>query len=259
MLIDFFKYHGAGNDFIIIEDKNNISLTLNEHNIAHLCDRHFGIGADGIMLLQPSSKYDFKMKYYNSDGKEGTMCGNGGRCIVAFANKLNLIDKTTEFEAIDGIHKATISGNTISLKMIDVNDYDENDGNYIINTGSPHYISFQRNISDLNLIEKAHKIRYNEKFKNEGINVNFVSINEDEIQLRTYERGVENETLACGTGAVATAIATFISGKSMNSNLGINVKGGLLNVSFDTTDNIHFTNIWLRGSAEFVFKGKILL
>ncbi len=255
MLINFYKYHGAGNDFIIVNNLDE-KLTFAADTIKHLCDRHFGIGADGFMELLPSGKNDFAMRYYNSDGKEGTMCGNGGRCIVAFAKKIGIIKKKAVFDAIDGTHKATIEPDgTISLKMNDVESYTLKGKNiFITNTGSPHYVKFTENINELDVVKEGRKIRYSEAFP-EGINVNFVEINNGIIRMRTYERGVEDETLACGTGTVAVAIASNII-KQINPPIEIHARGGVLHVDFET-DGRNFKNIILRGPATFVFEGVI--
>ncbi len=255
MFINFYKYHGAGNDFIIVNNLDE-KLTLSPQAIKYLCDRHFGIGADGFMELLPSRKNDFAMRYYNSDGKEGTMCGNGGRCIVAFAQKIGIIQKKAIFDAIDGTHKATIeTDKTISLKMNDVNSYQLKGKNiFITDTGSPHYVQFTENINAIDVIEEGRKIRYSEAFP-DGINVNFVEIKNDKIYMRTYERGVENETLACGTGTVAVAIAAHIL-KQITPPIEIHARGGILQVNFETNGR-NFKDIILRGPATFVFEGVI--
>jgi diaminopimelate epimerase len=256
MKLHFYKYHGAGNDFIII---NNLKkeITLSQEQIKFLCDRHFGIGADGFMELLPSENYDFAMKYYNADGAEGTMCGNGGRCIVAFASMQNIIKTTTTFEAIDGIHKATLhSRDDIELKMNDVNNYEIRKNKFIVDTGSPHIVIFTKEIDNIDVYNEGRKIRYSKEFP-QGINVNFAEIKDEKIFMRTYERGVENETLACGTGTVATAIAANILHK-VEPPVNITARGGNLSVSFRKIEN-KFTDIWLRGPAKFVFEGDTLL
>ena len=256
MKLHFYKYHGAGNDFIIINNLDK-KISLSKEQINFLCDRHFGIGADGFMELLPSDSHDFAMKYYNSDGAEGTMCGNGGRCIVAFAKKTGLIGTTTEFEAIDGVHKAILhSFDDIELKMNDVTDYKTSGNEFVADTGSPHIVIFTDNIDDIDVIAEGRKIRYSDRFP-EGINVNFVEIKNGQIFMRTYERGVEDETLACGTGTVATAIAANVL-FGMESPVNINARGGKLSVKFNKTSN-GFTDIRLRGPATFVFEGEIML
>jgi diaminopimelate epimerase len=259
MLINFYKYQGAGNDFVLLDNRTGRYNQLNDSVIKKLCDRHFGIGADGLMLLSISDKYDFSMKYFNSDGNESTMCGNGGRCIVRFANELNIIDKKTTFIAIDGIHEAELlENNNISLKMNDVNSIKLSEEGYILNTGSPHLVIFTENIEKINILDEARKIRYSEKYKKEGININFVHIDNNKIYSRTYERGVENETLACGTGAVAIALAYHHKNNTTgNRKYIINTLGGILNVRFENPDNQLFNNIYLIGPAKNVYRGKI--
>ena len=255
MLLKFYKYHGTGNDFIIINNLDK-KIKLTNDTVKKMCKRHFGIGADGLMELLPSNNYDFAMKYYNSDGNEGTMCGNGGRCITAFAKKIGLISKTTTFEAIDGTHTAIIENdNNVSLKMNDVETYQKKSNNiFVLNTGSPHYVKFVKNLQDLDVINEGRKIRYSKEFKN-GINVNFVEIVENQIYMRTYERGVENETLSCGTGTIAVAIVAYLLNK-IPLPIKVNARGGTLYVDFQSNNNI-FKNIFLKGPAEFVFEGSI--
>jgi diaminopimelate epimerase len=257
MKIKFYKYHGAGNDFIIIDNRKT-DIKLSREEIALFCDRRFGAGADGLMLLNQSSSCDFSMNYYNADGGEASMCGNGGRCIVAFANFLKIIDKKTTFEAIDGLHHANINSinNTnydISLQMIDVEEVRKTGNNYFLNTGVPHHIEFVNDIQKVNIDKDGREIRYSEKYKsNGGANVNFVEENSDFIKIRTYERGVEGETLACGTGATAAAIAYAIKNNLSNNEIKVKALGGELRISFDNTNN-SFSNIILSGPAKFVY------
>lgn len=255
MALEFFKYHGAGNDFIIFDNRNQ-KFNLNQEQISFLCHRQFGIGADGIMLLNKSKKYDFSMHYYNSDGAEGTMCGNGGRCIVAFAKMLNLIVDITEFEAIDGVHIAEIfDDSTIKLKMNDVNNVTEINGDFILDTGSPHFVRFIEDVEKLEVFSLGREIRNRKEFLPKGINVNFVEkIDESKIYVRTYERGVENETLSCGTGVTAASLAMSVL--NGNTEFEIKTNGGTLKTSFVKGKN-GFENIWLQGPAQFVFKGII--
>ncbi|MCK5169188.1 MAG: diaminopimelate epimerase [Bacteroidales bacterium] len=259
MKVNFYKYQGTGNNFIIFDDrKNNISLS--ELQINQLCDRRFGIGADGLMLLENHPNLDFNMKYFNADGKESTMCGNGGRCLVAFAKSLNLIDKKANFNAIDGVHKATVNeNNSISLQMQDVNDVKIVNTNYFLNTGSPHYVSFRDDIKNIDVYNRGREIRYSAEFSPEGTNVNFVEFQNDKLFVRTYERGVENETLSCGTGVTASAISASMYSDSDKNSYDIITKGGYLNVSFKKQDSNTFSNIWLTGPATFVFKGEIYI
>lgn len=260
-MLHFYKYHGTGNDFIII-NLTNQSLGLSTEQIAFLCDRHKGIGADGLMMLLPSEVYDFKMKYYNSDGHEGSMCGNGGRCMLAFAHDMGIIKDRYHFIAVDGEHEGRILSNdaiekVVELKMSDVMNIKMIKNHFEIDTGSPHYIEFRKDIEDMDTYAEGKSIRYSPPYKEEGINVNFVVENENQLSVRTYERGVENETLACGTGVTAAAIASAIRQDLMYKNFDINVLGGMLNVRFNSEDARKFTNIYLTGPTVFVFEGTI--
>ena len=258
MEITFDKYEGTGNDFVMIDNRNDFFPKNDIKLIAQLCDRRFGIGADGLILLENDSNSEFKMVYYNSDGNQSTMCGNGGRCIVAYAKKLNIIKSSATFMAIDGIHYATVSEeNSVSLQMKDVN-FVKLEPNYsFLDTGSPHHIEMVSKISTIDVQSKGAAIRYSAIYDPAGTNVNFVEqINEDIFSIRTYERGVEDETLSCGTGATAVAIAMNFSGKTNSNNITINVQGGKLEVSFDKNDS-HYSNVCLKGPATFVFQGKI--
>ena len=254
MIINFFKYHGTGNDFIIIDNRNK-KFTIDNNIIQKMCDRRFGIGADGLMLLEENTNTDFKMIYFNADGFEGTMCGNGGRCIVAFANKIGVIKNKTKFIAVDGIHYAKINNNLISLKMSDLNRIDKIDNDYFLNTGSPHYVKFINKIEDIDIYNDGKKIRNSFLFKNKGTNVNFAELKNNIIKVGTYERGVEDETFSCGTGVTAVAICAFLELKKTKNNFNIETKGGKLNVKFENKEN-YFSNIWLTGPATFVYKGK---
>lgn len=255
----FYKYQGAGNDFVMIDNR---SLTFPKNNtelIRNLCDRRFGIGGDGLILLEPSKKYDFKMVYFNADGNEGSMCGNGGRCIVRFAEQLQIITQKTTFEATDGVHFATLSSKTVSLEMIEVNEVTTFKTHCFLNTGSPHHVEFCDNLKDKNIKKIGADIRYGAPYFKEGTNVNFAEqINTNTFDIRTYERGVEDETLACGTGATAVAIAAYKSKKTSAKEIYINALGGKLKISFDENNGL-FSNVFLTGEATFVFKGSIAL
>ncbi|MSP85255.1 MAG: diaminopimelate epimerase [Flavobacteriaceae bacterium] len=258
MEINFYKYEGTGNDFVLIDNRIDIFPKDNIKLIAHLCDRRFGIGCDGLILLENDANSDFKMVYFNSDGNQSTMCGNGGRCLMAFANKLQIIDKSASFMAIDGLHYAKISENGIvSLQMKNV-DMVINSTDYVfLDTGSPHHVQLVSDLIHLNVKEKGAAIRYGDLYGSLGTNVNFVKqINPDTFSIRTYERGVEDETLSCGTGAAAVAIAMKTIGKTTSNDIKINVEGGNLEVSFDNYDG-KFSNIFLKGPASYVFEGKI--
>ncbi len=257
MKIPFLKYQGTGNDFILIDNR---SLNYNNLDVAKLCHPKFGIGADGLMLLQNTEGYDFEMVYYNSDGNISTMCGNGGRCIVDFAKSLNVFTgEKTLFKAIDGAHDAVWSNAEVQLKMQDVANVQLFEKDYILNTGSPHYVVFVQNIDTLNIVEMAKAIRYNETYKAEGINVNFVEIiNPLAIKVRTYERGVENETLSCGTGVTACAIALSkkLNFAPNNYTIETHTPGGILKINF-TQNQTTYTNVWLCGVATRVFEGEM--
>lgn len=260
MELHFHKYQGTGNDFVLIENLSG-NIQLSNEQVKFICNRRFGIGADGLMLLENEPGYDFKMIYYNSDGNLSSMCGNGGRCITAFAKKLNLIVSKCTFLAIDGPHEATINENNIvSLKMQDVKSIEEGNDYYYLNTGSPHYVKFVENLKEFDVYNQGKAIRYNDRFAIDGTNVNFIEKSEDSLFVRTYERGVENETFSCGTGVTAAALVAAISGKSTNKNhCQIKTLGGNLEVSFDKVLEQNFYNIRLIGPANFVYSGTILL
>jgi diaminopimelate epimerase len=258
MQIEFYKYQGTGNDFVMIDNRSNFFPKDNIQLIARLCDRRFGIGGDGLILLENDTETDFKMVYYNSDGNQSSMCGNGGRCLVAFAKKLNVIQDNTTFIATDGVHHASVADNGIvSLQMIDVPEVKITPDYVFMNTGSPHHIQLVEDLEHYNVKENGASIRYGELYGKQGSNINFVKkIDETTFSLRTYERGVEDETLACGTGATAVAIAMNVLGETKANSIDLNVEGGKLVVSFDKKDG-KFTNVFLKGPAEFVFKGTI--
>lgn len=255
MEIQFYKYQGTGNDFIILDNRKQDYSNLSKDQILKLCDRNFGIGADGLMLLNPHAHYDFEMKYYNSDGNESSMCGNGGRCICAFAKKIGIIENKTHFIAIDGEHYATLEDDIIALQMKNVEEIKHQNNFFQLNTGSPHYVSFVSHLDDLDIKKEGALIRYSPLFKEEGINVNFVEeITNQSIKVRTYERGVEDETLSCGTGVTACALVQMML--TQNTIIEVHTLGGNLNVMAET-NAAGFRNIWLRGAAQFVFEGKI--
>ncbi|NPA67973.1 MAG: diaminopimelate epimerase [Chlorobi bacterium] len=253
----FFKYTGAGNDFIIINSFNK-DIEIPENEIKFLCNRRFGIGADGLMLLKKHPEFDFEMLYYNSDGSGSTMCGNGGRCIVAFAKKIGIIHDYAKFIASDGIHEAFILENgTVNLKMTDVEDINTYRKDFICDTGSPHYIRFVDDVKKINVFSEGREIRFSEMFVKKGINVNFIETKDvNVLNIRTYERGVESETLACGTGAVASALAYAKKQNIENGEIILNAKGGTLKINFEKSGS-KYVNIWLSGPADFVFEGDI--
>jgi diaminopimelate epimerase len=258
MELEFYKYQGTGNDFVMIDNRSSTFPKENTQLVAHLCDRRFGIGADGLILLDTDATTDFRMVYYNSDGNLSSMCGNGGRCLVAFAKKLNVIQNETTFVATDGLHYATVGADGIvSLQMIDVAEIKNTQDYSFLNTGSPHHVQIVEDLQHFNVKENGAAIRYGNLYGQAGSNINFVKkIDETTFSLRTYERGVEDETLACGTGATAVAIAMNATGQTNSNEINLNVEGGKLAVSFDKV-NEKYTNVFLKGPAEFVFKGTI--
>jgi len=257
MNLIFYKYQGTGNDFVLVDNRQEIFDKNNTKLIARLCDRKFGVGADGFILLENSEISDFKMVYYNADGKTSTMCGNGGRCLVAFAKLLGIITQNTSFEAIDGLHEASIEYDIVSLKMIDVEAIDEFEDHIFLDSGSPHHITFVKNVSDVNVKITGRKLRYGAPYFEEGSNINFVEQTDtNAFKVRTYERGVENETLSCGTGVTAVAIASHKARKTASNHVVLNTPGGRLEVSFETHNN-SYKNVFLKGAATLVFKGTI--
>lgn len=258
--MQFHKFQGTGNDFIIIDNRNLGFNRADNALVAKLCDRRFGIGADGLMLLQNKISYDFEMVYYNSDGNESSMCGNGGRCIVEFARSLGLVKEKAHFFATDGEHEAIVNNGFVSLKMNDVKNIEMNAGFAFLNTGSPHYVKFVDDVNLFNVFEEGKKIRYSERFKEEGTNVNFVEKHNNELFVRTYERGVEGETLSCGTGVTAAALVASLRNVSTAQDYcDIITLGGNLLVKFNRNPDNSFTDVWLEGPATFVFKGEIMI
>ncbi len=260
MIIQFHKYQGTGNDFIILDNRENLYGSLTPEQVYFLCDRRFGIGADGLMLLQNQPGYDFEMVYYNADGNPGSMCGNGGRCMVKFAYSIGIEKMSYHFLAVDGPHEAEIDHDgLVSLKMKDIDRVKEYHGDFILDTGSPHYVKMVSDVKGLDVFRKGKEIRNSNNFSRDGINVNFVStLNDDEIYVRTYERGVENETLSCGTGVTAAAVICYHNENGYND-VTVHTPGGKLSVEYDRHDDDHYDNIWLTGPAVKVFEGKITL
>jgi len=258
MTIQFQKYQGTGNDFIILDNRKKIYNSITPRQVNFLCDRRFGIGADGLMLMQEHSGYDFEMVYYNADGNPGSMCGNGGRCMVKFAYSIGIEKMTYRFLAVDGPHEAEIDHEgLVSLKMKDVEKVKEYHGDFILDTGSPHYVKMVTDVKGLDVFRKGKEIRNSNNFIKEGINVNFVaSLSDDEIYVRTYERGVENETLSCGTGVTAAAVICYHNENGFND-VTVHTPGGKLSVEYDRHNDEHYDNIWLTGPAVKVFEGMI--
>ena len=262
MKLTFAKYQGTGNDFILIDNRSgDLEKELSREQIAHMCDRRFGIGADGLMLLSPDEEVDFRMIYYNSDGGESTMCGNGGRCLVAFAHRVGLVRERYRFRAVDGMHEAILENGNVSLTMMRPQGFRKLvEGAFWIDTGSPHYVSFaQMPVAEVDVVEEGKSIRYREDFASiGGTNVNFVNqLGPQHLRVRTYERGVENETLSCGTGVTACAYVELLLAENKNgTEVSLETPGGKLSVSvenFGKEDEV----VWLKGPATFVFEGVI--
>jgi diaminopimelate epimerase len=260
MLVHFSKYHGTGNDFIMIDGRRQDCSSLDMKLIHRLCDRRFGVGGDGLILLEESLSSDFTMRYFNADGREGSMCGNGGRCITAFAHKLGIISRQTTFEGNDGKHTASIdSGGLIRLKLVDVKKVERLEDGFLLDTGSPHFVQFIDKLDELDVQRKGAEIRHQSRFGLEGVNVNFVESGKTtgNIAVRTFERGVEDETWSCGTGVSAAAISAGIHLGSDNLSFQIRTRGGSLQVDFRTNDQKEFTDIFLTGPASHVYDGTI--
>lgn len=260
MTVKFHKYQGTGNDFILIDNRSyGLSRDMKD-KFAALCHRRFGIGADGIILLQEVAGYDFEMVYFNSDGGESTMCGNGGRCIVRFAYDIGAAGSKCTFLAIDGPHEGEIHNDgTVSLLMKNVEYIEQLTDSFILNTGSPHFVCFTNEVGKMDIVKHARQIRYNDRFSAEGINVNFAEkISANEIFVRTYERGVEDETYSCGTGVVASSIALAHRSGIAVGEVKIQTPGGPLSVSFSSSGGT-YSSIYLKGGAEAVFTGEVKL
>ncbi|MEZ5197782.1 MAG: diaminopimelate epimerase [Bacteroidales bacterium] len=260
MKIQFSKYHGAGNDFILI-DNRKLQFSPEENKIARLCNRRLGAGADGLILLSDSISHNFEMKYYNSDGREGTMCGNGGRCVTSFAKDLGIITDKAEFSAIDGTHESVVLQfedhfSNISVKLNDVSEIIQKEEYFLIDTGSPHYVRFVNKVDRINVFEEGKRIRWEQEFQPTGVNVNFVELNDDRLIVRTFERGVEDVTLSCGTGVTASAIAASVLLGNGKTHFNIDTYGGRLDVRFQVKNKL-YTNVWLTGPVTKVFHGII--
>ena len=257
MQIIFYKYQGTGNDFVMIDNRLLNFPKQNTKLINFLCDRKFGVGADGLILLENDATLDFKMVYFNADGNESSMCGNGGRCLVAFARQLGVIKDKAVFEAIDGLHHASIEGDIVKLQMVNVDTVECYDNHVFLNTGSPHHVQFESDIQDFDIKSEGSKIRYGAPYHAEGSNVNFVKkLSKETFRVRTYERGVEDETLSCGTGVTAVAIAMHVLGETKQKQVKLHVEGGELQVCFNEQDGAYH-DVWLIGPAILVFEGII--
>lgn len=260
MKIHFYKYQATGNDFIIIDAREE-NIILSKENIKFLCHRHFGIGSDGLIIFENSDKADFSMQFFNPDGSGGMMCGNGGRSIVKFAADKGVIKDKCTFLAPDGLHSATIEGENICLKMTTPTLFQAHEDGFYINTGTSHFVVFENNLEKIDIIKKGRMLRYDERFLTyKGCNVNFVQeIAEKSLKIQTYERGVEDETLACGTGICASAL-TYSVKKQLpcgTHTINLSAKGGELQVKFDKKENNTFNNVHLIGQAKKVFEGEI--
>jgi len=256
MHIPFFKYQGTGNDFVIIDQRENKYISKSDQSlIERICNRRFGIGGDGLMLIQSSDHADFTMVYFNADGRTSSMCGNGGRCIVSLASRLGIFKDSCTFDAIDGLHQAKIVDPTrVALKMNDVSDIHRDAEAYVLDTGSPHYVRFETGVAELDMVKEGKAIRYNKTYKSEGINVNIAEWHGDSLQVRTYERGVEDETFSCGTGVVAAAISHVQQAQHKPDVVNIKTRGGSLKVTLEQSAD-GYQNIWLIGPATYVYEG----
>lgn len=256
MIVTFYKYQGTGNDFIMIDNRLGGFPKTDNETISFLCSRRFGIGADGLILLEEDDSAHFKMVYYNADGYPGSMCGNGGRCIVAFAQFLGIINSKAKFNAVDGLHNATIDNDVVSLQMQNVTGIMPKPNCLFLDTGSPHHVQMVSDLDGYKVLEEGAKLRYG-IYGEGGSNINFVEqTSENDFAVRTYERGVENETMSCGTGVTAVAIGMNYWGKTKSEKVNIHTKGGNLSISFNKVSE-RYENIWLEGPAKQVFKGKI--
>ena len=258
MKISFSKYQGTGNDFVMLDNLNGQYDSLTIPQIQLICDRRFGVGSDGLIKINSHNSSDFEVEYFNSDGSK-SFCGNGARCSVAFAETLGVNVSDTSFLGIDGLHKASKNQDVISLEMGDVSEITKIENDFVIYTGSPHYIRFIDAINDLDIVQFGKKVRYSEEFKNEGINVNLVEIvDANNLIVNTYERGVEDETLSCGTGVTACVLAFAYQTQLLGEHkVSVKVKGGNLSVFFNQETLGKFTTIHLIGPGQFVFSGEI--
>ncbi len=258
MTLTFYKYQGTGNDFVIIDNRLGVFPKNDTKLVARLCDRKFGIGADGLMLLEKptAADDDFVMVYYNADGRESTMCGNGGRCLVAFAAFVGVIQNHATFTAVDGKHTASIVGDSVRLQMQNVSKINTYDKHLFLDTGSPHHVMKVSDLQKYDVKTNGSTIRNGAPYFEEGTNVNFVEkIDTDRYAVRTFERGVEDETLSCGTGVTAVALGMHTLGELTSNAVQIETLGGELEVSF-VANGSEFTEVYLTGPAVQVFKGE---
>lgn len=256
-MLEFFKYQGTGNDFVLIDNRES-NFKNDTKTVKLLCDRKFGIGADGLILLQQPKQPtdDFEMVYFNADGNQSSMCGNGGRCLVHFAHSLKIFENACEFTAVDGKHSAHFKGNEIALKMSDVKKIQKSEDHLFLDTGSPHHIEFVDSLDTFDVAIKGTALRNSSTYREKGVNVNFVELQKNGISVRTFERGVEGETLSCGTGVTAAAIATHAAGKTNKTEIAVKTLGGNLSVRFSKQGG-GYSEVELIGPATPVFKGII--
>jgi diaminopimelate epimerase len=257
MEIQFYKYQGTGNDFIMIDGESQ-SVNFTDQQIQSLCDRRFGIGADGVIILRKQQDLDFDMDYFNADGSK-SFCGNGSRCAQAFALFLGWISNESTFNAIDGIHQGKRIGDNFATLMGDVKEVEKIEMDYFIHTGSPHYIRYVKDVDSLNVVEEGRLIRNSEKYREEGTNVNFVCEENGYLKVRTYERGVEGETYSCGTGVTAVAISFLNKSRRNLKEVSLLTRGGELKIVLNKINGDTYNNIWLVGPAKQVYKGSFSL
>lgn len=251
--LKFYKYQGTGNDFVVVDNRQRVFDATCKPLITRLCHRKFGIGADGLILLNNHAQYDFEMVYFNADATPA-MCGNGSRCAVHLAHHLGIIGESTTFLAEDGPHEAFIRDGQIHIRMIDVREVDILGDGYFLNTGTRHFVRPVYNLGEYDVVGVGRSIRYEERFQPQGTNADFTEIIGDIVHMRIYEKGVEDETLSSGTGVTAVALALSIA-ENIGSPVTISTRGGQLSVSFDRSDDNHFTNVFMIGPAEMVFEG----
>lgn len=255
MLFPFVKYQGTGNDFVVIDNRNNQFPIANHDVIARICHRNFGVGADGFICIESDDSANFYMRYFNADGHEGSLCGNGSRCAIHYARSLGLTDEKVSFRAADGLHHARFVDDEVALELHPISEWEQLEDALFLNTGSPHHVVFEADVNAIDVANLGRQIAHAAPYFSEGTNVNFVQqINENELLVRTYERGVEAETLSCGTGVTASALAAHISHRTASTQIQIQTKGGKLKVSFSPAAH-GYESVVLQGSAEQVFKG----
>lgn len=258
MKATFYKYQATGNDFVVIDNRDHHFPKKKVSLISDLCHRRFGIGADGLILIEKDPEADFRMTYFNADGREGSMCGNGGRCAVAFAAFLGIIGESCTFMAVDGPHRARLEGDRVSLQMADVHEIRTKPLYSFLNTGSPHHVQEVEGLDGFDVHNEGKRLRYG-IYGQAGSNINFVAVlGPDSLRVRTYERGVEDETYSCGTGVTASALALYEGGKLTEPSVRVATRGGDLQVRFEQAAPGRYTDIWLTGPAEMVYKGEWL-